>query len=79
MALASPFAPLTLSLKATSTKSIPTLASSAVLAQKLAPAKLSSPEHNCLIRNFTVSDSRIDSAVRYFFAPPPTLPMKLSA
>lgn len=43
---ASPFAPSTLSLKATSTTSIPTPASSAVLAQKFAPAKQSSPANN---------------------------------
>jgi hypothetical protein len=46
VALASPSAPLTLSLKAISTTSIPILASSAVLAQKFAPARLSSPANN---------------------------------
>ncbi len=50
-----PFAPLKLSPKATSITSIPTLASSAVLAQKFAPARLSFLPHDsrAIARNTT--------------------------
>jgi hypothetical protein len=54
VALASPFAPLTQFLKATSTTSTPILASNVALALKFAPAKLSSPANNPPARSLKI-------------------------
>ena len=72
------FAPLKLSQKATSTTSIRIHASSAVLAQKYAPARLSSPGHDSF-KALKISDEAYSLWIGLVFLPVPFRAVVLGA